>query len=285
MHVGPRNKNFVADRYHLLEAYGVIVRSFAPRSLGSLQNLTRGDRPTSDQQELLNIGLRSCAETGTLTCIRLALALGADPRSKTDERTTDRMGPLESVSWPRGGARIVMKTGLLATTVQPRRRNRSPPFFDRSMGVFEGAVRHAPFSFADSYTCLRLVTLLGAGADPNEDFVFPWVAESWNQTGTTAMLSFGADPGKIHSTGESALLAVFRNPASFENRAGMAPMIKLLLRVKPNPNGQDAIGLTPLMWAATFHQPEAVTALLATGADPHYSRQRRKDRAGPRLRG
>jgi ankyrin repeat protein len=83
------------------------------------------------------------------------------------------------------------------------------------------------------------------------------------------LLKFGADPARKDSSGRSALLEAFGVPDSqgkwFHDAT---PMIKLMLQAKPNPNGQDSRGMTPLMWASSLDESQAVKALLDAGADP-----------------
>lgn len=223
-----RHKDLAADRYHLLEAYGKIVSGNRGSSLRSIENLARGEQPTAAQRKALNEGLLQCAQNGTFTCLRLALALGADPQAVVEDPHQGKMGPLEAI------------------------------------------VRNRPFSnFIDECTYFRLLTLLSAGADPNEDCVLPRVVHHWDLRSTVALLRHGADPGRIHSDGRSALHAVFGNASILTNPSDTIPVLTLLLRSRPNPNRQDTNGETPMMMAAALGQMEAVAALLAAGGDPN----------------
>jgi ankyrin repeat protein len=123
-----------------------------------------------------------------------------------------------------------------------------------------------PFMYAVLYNgAPTLARLLKQGADPNRHnnanaTALMWAAQDLEKT--RLLLDHGANPNARSDDLRTPLMIAAR-------RQGAAPVVKLLLdrKANPNPNSKPASESSPLLEAATAGDPATVQLLIERGAD------------------
>jgi ankyrin repeat protein len=231
--------------------------------------------------------LMTCARAGDARAVRALLAGGADANAKEHEHQQTALMWAAAQQHPdvvrlliEARADIRARSLTYAQTVvgeQTQRAGRE----ELNYTVLRGGVTPLLFTArVGDVESARL--LLKAGADPNDaqpDGVSALVlaAHSGNGNVAAALLEHGADPNAFGSGYTALHAAILRSDVS---------LVKALLARGANPNTRIAkgtpmrrdttdwnlpatlIGSTPYLLAARFLEPELMSALVASGADP-----------------
>ncbi len=160
-----------------------------------------------------------------------------------------------------------------------------------------GAPLEAAVEALEEENTSRFLRILKAGLDPNSRFydrsLLSYVCEFASVEAVDAMLEAGADINALDDEdGATPLIVACRENApttvierllqagaeietadregmrALHHGADMPAMVQALLAAGAEPNVSCFYGSTPLMVAATIHEPDSVRQLLEAGADP-----------------